>query len=162
MVFVRDMKYFQAFVLLVNAASIADAFRWTLNDFLPPKKVLTFSERYMFSSGNGPPMLEQGSAYINVDANILVYMSKNESAKVGYAVFAAGEGHHHDNLIGICDDTVRSNEWALSVSNIHAVSAEFLEMLTTSGFYIYVAINALQMQQMDHQFLCRLVLLIRY
>ena len=88
----------------------------------------------MFSTGNGPPMLEQGLAYINVDANILVYMTRNESAKVGYAVFAAEEGHHHDNLIGICDDTVRSNEWALSVSNFHAVSAEFLQMLITTAF----------------------------
>lgn len=111
------MKHFLAFLLLVSAAILADAFRWTLNDVLPSKKVLTFSERYMFSTGNGPPMLEQGSAYINVDANIFVYMLKNESAKVGYAVFAAEEGHHHDNLIGICDDSVRSNEWALSVSN---------------------------------------------
>lgn len=81
----------------------------------------------MFPTGNGPPMLEQGQAYINVDANILVYMSKNESAKVGYAVFAAEEGHHHDNLIGICDDTVRSNEWAISVSYNHAVFAIYLD-----------------------------------
>jgi hypothetical protein len=45
----------------------AFAFKWKLSDNLESKKILTFSERYMFASQNGPTMLEQGDSYIEVD-----------------------------------------------------------------------------------------------
>lgn len=102
--------------LLLGVASVS-AFKWHLKDTLPAQKVLTFSERYMFSNENGPPMLEQGAAYIHVDVNVVVYMKKNESAYVGYAVFAAAEDHHHDSLVGICDGDVR-DYWASWVSDM--------------------------------------------
>ena len=102
--------------LLLVILCTANAFKWHLKDTLPAQKVLTFSERYMFSTENGPPMLEQGAAYIHIDVSVLVYMAKNESAYVGYAVFAAAEDHHHDSLMGICDNSVR-DFWASKVSS---------------------------------------------
>ena len=79
-------------------------------------KVLTFSERYMYPTRNGPPMLEQGDAYINVYARAVAYMPVNESTTLSFAVFAAKEDHHHDSLVGMCDNTdIRNNYWANNV-----------------------------------------------
>ena len=111
------MSILQALIIAVAVISTARAFKWQLKDTLPAQKVLTFSERYMFSNENGPPMLEQG-AYIHIDVNVLVYMTKNESAYVGYAVFAADELHHHETFVGMCDNTVRDNYWAQKVGGI--------------------------------------------
>jgi hypothetical protein len=46
------------------------AFKWQIDEALPVGKYFTFSERYMFAQGEGPPMLEQGKAYIDVDLTI--------------------------------------------------------------------------------------------
>lgn len=106
-----------SFLIILSVLLSVQSFKWHLKDTLPPQKVLTFSERYMFSTENGPPMLEQGAAYIHVDANALVYMKVNESALVSYAVFAASEDHHHDSLLGMCDpQQLRENYWASNVS----------------------------------------------
>jgi hypothetical protein len=61
-------------------------------------------------------MLEQGSAYINIDVNAMVYMKVNQSEIVSLAVFAASEDHHHDSLIGMCDQkNLRDNYWASNI-----------------------------------------------
>lgn len=48
----------------------ASGFIWSLDDILIPQKILTLSERYMFASHQGPPLLEQGDAWIKIDATI--------------------------------------------------------------------------------------------
>jgi hypothetical protein len=102
--------------IVVSILLTAHSFKWHLKDNLPAQKVLTFSERYMFSTENGPPMLEQGAAYINIDAYVSVYMAINTSTLVSYAVFAASEDHHHDSLLGMCDNSdLRDNYWAMNV-----------------------------------------------
>jgi hypothetical protein len=56
--------------LAVGLLPLCSAFVWKLTDDLPAKKILTFSERYMFKSHDGPGILEQGDAYIKVDTKV--------------------------------------------------------------------------------------------
>jgi hypothetical protein len=57
-------------VFMTQLLSNGVAFRWHLEETIPTSKYFTFSERFMFASGNGPMMLEQGSSYINVDVTL--------------------------------------------------------------------------------------------
>ena len=62
-------------------------------------------------------MLEQGDAYISIQASVLAYMPMNESTTLSYAIFAAKEDHHHDSLVGMCDnEDIRNNYWANGIS----------------------------------------------
>lgn len=102
------------FVLILLHTSAC--FKWHLTDVLPAKKILTFSERYMFATGNGPTMLEQGDAYIDLNTGVLAYMLVNRSVQVGYAIYASSDKHHHDSLEGICgDQDIQVNSWAENV-----------------------------------------------
>ena len=87
----------------------------------------------MFATGNGPTMLEQGDAYIEVNTNVVAYMLKNKTKNIGYAVYASSEQHHHDSLEGLCGDgqDISSNLWA---ENVFAsrVPTKFLGMVTLS------------------------------
>lgn len=56
-------------VFLVQVALI-HTFEWVMEEELPSHKYFTFSERYMFSSNDGPILLPQGDSYINVDITI--------------------------------------------------------------------------------------------
>ena len=94
------------------------SFKWELTDTLYPRKILTFSERYMFASGNGPAMLNQGKAYIAIDTTVKAFMSLNVSTTIGYATFIALDDHHHDSFEGMCGDRdVRDNYWAINAIN---------------------------------------------
>lgn len=88
----------------------AGAFKWHLTDVLPGNEVLQFSERYMFASGEGPEMLEQDESFIQVDTDLLCYMSVNRSSTIGYAIYATDEGHHHETLRGICNAPPESKD----------------------------------------------------
>ena len=57
-------------VLLLLVIQQSRCFKWHLTDIIPQNKILTFSERYMFQSRNGPTMLEQGDAYVKVNGVI--------------------------------------------------------------------------------------------
>jgi len=106
------------FILIFFAILRASAFKWHLTDKLPPQKILTFSEKYMFATGLGPALLEQGAAYIHVDTTVQTYMSMNRSSLIGYSIFAASEGHFQDNLEGMCGDSdIRLNYWAANVDS---------------------------------------------
>lgn len=97
-----------AVVLLLGCVPVR-AFKWHLTDVLPGNEVLQFSERYMFASGEGPEMLEQGEAYIQVDTDLLCYMSVNRSSTIGYAIYATDEGHHHETLRGMCTASLETS-----------------------------------------------------
>ncbi len=59
------------FVLfLFDSATLSYSFRWHVVEKLETNKYFTFSERYMFASGKGPTLLEQGVAFINIDLNV--------------------------------------------------------------------------------------------
>lgn len=91
-----------------------NAFKWHILDDLPPNEIITFSERYMFKSKEGPELLLQYNSIISIHANIDTIMSKNESSMISYAIFAAAEGHHHDSFEGMCtDNPFADNYWAL-------------------------------------------------
>jgi hypothetical protein len=134
-------------LLLVVASPGCFCFKWHLSDVLPEKKVLTFSERYMFPSRNGPLMLEQGDAYIHVSADVLVYQPLNESAVVSYAVFAATEDHHHDSPLAMCETVEFREKYGYWTSNVmmkrmltsYVSSAEYYDKkLGLNGtYYLY-------------------------
>lgn len=113
------MRSFWGLCLSLSVMKGCLGFKWHLTDILPSKKILTFSERYMFASRNGPPMLEQGDSYIEVGAQVIAYMTLNRSSSVGMAIYASADQHHHDTLEGICgDEDIRVNAWA---SNVYAM-----------------------------------------
>ena len=115
-VFAPRLRPLLALGLLLLQAGPALGFKWHLLDTLPSKKILTFSERYMFATRDGPEMLEEGDSYIEVDAMVTAYMTVNRSSTVGYAVYASADQHHHDTLLGICgDEDIRVNGWASNV-----------------------------------------------
>lgn len=95
-------------------------FIWKLNDDISPSKTLTFSERYMFATNHGPELLQQGDSYIETNAKVIMYMLKNLSYPVAYAVFASSESHHHDALREMCygqnSYIGENNDWASDVS----------------------------------------------
>ena len=93
-------------VMLVNPP-LAFAFKWDIKDTLPPKKIITLSERYMFATKNGPTMLEQGDSYISANAEVTIYMLNNRSTSIALSIVGVGEGHHHDTYQGMCDDRTR-------------------------------------------------------
>lgn len=134
-------------LLVASPPTCVVAFKWHLADVLPEKKVLTFSERYMFPSHNGPLMLEQGEAYIRVKADVLVYQAINESAVVSYAVFAATEDHHHDAPLAMCETMELRDKYGYWTSNVmmkrmmtkYVSSAEYYDkkMGLNGTYYLY-------------------------
>lgn len=46
------------------------AFVWNIDEHVLPDEMLTFTERHMFPSGDGPELMEQGAAYIELAANL--------------------------------------------------------------------------------------------
>lgn len=116
------MKLLRSFFLALTAISTVHAFKWRLKDTLALGHVLRFTEHYMFATENGPPMLEQGAAYIDMDVNILVYTKTNETAHIAYAIFAASEKYHNISLNGLCDNTAtKLNPWATNVSYLRCL-----------------------------------------
>ncbi len=116
--------------VLASLFSRSFGFIWHLTDILPANEVLQFSERYIFASGKGPSVLDQGESYIEIDTDLLCYKSVNRSSTIGYAIYATDEGHHHETLEGICSGLVHtegssrllqsseallSNDWAMNV-----------------------------------------------
>jgi hypothetical protein len=55
---------------------VGSSFRWKVDDLLEPTNILTLSERYMFATNNGPALLEQGEASINIDTKLVVWYAK--------------------------------------------------------------------------------------
>jgi hypothetical protein len=51
---------------LLYLFSTIEGFKWHVNDSITPYSVVTYSERFMFATKNGPTMLQQGESYIHV------------------------------------------------------------------------------------------------
>ena len=114
------MVFLQVFLLLLSAVPKVQASKWHLKKFLEVRHVLSFTEEYMFANENGPPMLEQGSAYIDIDVRSLVYMRRNESTLVAYAIFtASGVENYRTSLEGLCGAQKPWTSWSSNVS-LHA------------------------------------------
>ena len=58
------------FLIALISACVADSFKWRLTDTIPGNEILTFSERYMFSSNRGPTFLPNHAAYIEVTGKV--------------------------------------------------------------------------------------------
>ena len=136
-------------LVILASAEVVWGFIWHLTDILPANEVLQFSERYMFPSGKGPSVLDQGESFIQIDTDLLCYKSVNRSSTIGYAVYATDEGHHHETLEGICSGLVRtegttaerraqsnevllSNDWAMNVVAAQ-VKTEYVGTVTLHG-----------------------------
>ena len=104
-------------LLLLNSHFIASALRYDVNELLLWDKDLTFSESYMFSSENGPAMLEQGESYIELDTSVLITMKVNKTSKVGFAIYTCNEMNSETGLLGLCENTAAvDNDWIDNVS----------------------------------------------
>lgn len=102
-------------------APMIKAFEWPLEEELPAHKYFTFSERYMFADGAGPILLEQGDAYINVDLTVDTYFLHNQTLDIGFAIFAAEDGHEEDEFEGLCDSSIarmQKNQFAHNVETV--------------------------------------------
>jgi hypothetical protein len=112
------MRYFYQFLSLLNASLMVSSFKWTLNENIAKNVAFRCTEGYMFANGNGPPMLEQGAAYINIDARATVYMRSNHSAIVKLAVFAVNQEYHQNNTLPyVCSSDTQEPDWATNVSD---------------------------------------------
>ena len=49
------------------------SFKWKVDDVMQPSNVLTLSERFMFATGDGPALLEDGQSSISVDTKVSVW-----------------------------------------------------------------------------------------
>ena len=111
------MRYFYECLLILNMTLLVKSFKWTLNENLARDGAFRCTEGYMFANGNGPPMLEQGAAYINIDSTATVYMKKNESAILKLAVFAVNqEFYQNSTLPNLCYNDKQAPDWATNVS----------------------------------------------
>ena len=103
------------------------SFKWTLNENIAKNVAFRCTEGYMFANGNGPPMLEQGDAYIKVDANVTVYMKTNESANVKLAVFAVNQEYYQNSTLPyVCSNEKPEPDWATNVSDYKASSSSIV------------------------------------
>jgi hypothetical protein len=120
----------------------AHGFKWHLTDVLPGNELLQFSERYMFASHQGPDILDQEESFIQVDTDLVSYMTVNRSSTIGYAIYATDEAHHHETLIGVCGsyDGVKDgfakgllvNDWAMNVV-ANQVKTRYVGTVTLNG-----------------------------
>lgn len=89
--------------VLLSVLQYSCCFKWHLSDVLPSDKILTFSERYMFATKNGPIILDQGSSYIDIDVNINVYLTEEKTPQVAFVVYSVlEEKHQNDTINGLC------------------------------------------------------------
>jgi hypothetical protein len=58
------MLFFPLFLV----AGVASSFRWHMGEHMEPDQTITFTERHMFASNDGPVMMEQGEAFIEITA----------------------------------------------------------------------------------------------
>jgi hypothetical protein len=126
-----------SFLLLLNSKYIASALRHNVNTHLAWNESFTLSESYMFSSKNGPAIMEQGISYIELDTSVVISMKVNISPKVKYAIFTCDEINSRRKLLGICDksDTNRwigENDWIDNVSLFRLLDTTVLSNLKNS------------------------------
>jgi hypothetical protein len=76
---------------------------------------LKYSENYMFKSNSGPSILEEGDAYIQIDASVLVQTRTNISSDVVFIMYAADNVDRGKTLLGI---TIVHNTYSCNLINI--------------------------------------------
>jgi hypothetical protein len=112
------MRSVISFLLLLNFKYIASALRHSVNTHLAWNESFTLSESYMFSTENGPAIMEQGKSYIELDTSVLITTKVNISPKVKFAIFSCDEINSRRKLDGICDKNVADkNDWIGQNSN---------------------------------------------
>lgn len=52
------------------AVRLCAAFIWSIDEEVMPDQKLTFTERHMFASHEGPELMEDGAAFIEVHADL--------------------------------------------------------------------------------------------
>ena len=109
-------------VVGLTYCQLAFSFIWKLHDDISPTKTITFSERYMFKTNNGPKLLANGDSFIETDVTVTMYMIKNISYNVAFAAFESESEHHHDTLSEMCFGQeyfiATHNKWASDVSHM--------------------------------------------
>ena len=136
------------FFLVSLLLSPSLGFIWHLTDILPSNEVLQFSERYMFPSGKGPGILEQGESWIQIDTDLLCYKTVNRSSTIAYAIYATDEAHHQEPLNGMCSGLIENgkgrernlqdtqsllnNEWSMNVV-ANQVKTSYVGTVTLNG-----------------------------
>lgn len=99
------------------------SFKWDIHESISAQGLMTFSERYMFQSGNGPPIMpDSGDSYIELDINFAVFSKVNSSnIPVAMAIYHADDGYFYENLDDICSpyawDLEFESEWANNIYN---------------------------------------------
>lgn len=111
------MRNFYQLFSVLNASLMVSSFKWTLNENVVKNVPFRCTEGYMFANGNGPPMLEQGAAYINVDATATFYMRSNASAIVKLEIFAVNQEYHQNSILPNACTNNQEPDWATNVSD---------------------------------------------
>ena len=69
-------------------------------DELRAGEVLRYSEHYIYASNSGPSILEQGDAYIEINAIINIKAISPNIPTISLAVYAYDENHKDYSLTG--------------------------------------------------------------
>lgn len=91
-------------LLVINLVSFTSCFEWEVAEDLGTRGMITFSERYMFESKEGPDPLPHDEAYIKIDLSFESKMYKNSSVPLAFAIYKANHGYEAEQLSNICND----------------------------------------------------------
>lgn len=111
------MRSVISLLLLLHSTHIASALRINVNENLPWDKILRASESYMFSSENGPAIMEQGESYIELDTSVVISMKENRTTTVKYAIYTCDEINSQTEITDRCgSELLEHNPWMDNVS----------------------------------------------
>jgi hypothetical protein len=111
------MRSVISFLILLNSNYIVSALRNYVNKHLAWNEYIQMSERYMFSSQNGPAIMEQGESYIELDTSVVISMKVNKTSRVKYAIYTCDQIDSNNELLGKCDnELLERNPWIDNVS----------------------------------------------
>mmetsp|Transcript_18727 Transcript_18727/g.34957 ORF Transcript_18727/g.34957 Transcript_18727/m.34957 type:complete len:510 (+) Transcript_18727:52-1581(+) len=102
------------FILCIVVLPCSNAFVWQVDEELVPLQTLTFSERHMFGTNEGPVILPNKRATIFADLQFDLYLRENRTTGFQYAVYLPDDDHRYTG-IGLCNDDPFSYNWARNI-----------------------------------------------
>ena len=102
-----SFRYNSAYFLLFIMSNLfieSHTFKWALYNSLPPRKIITFSERYIFAGHSGPILLEQGDSYIDPAWLSTWRISTTDPLQLQPAGYGSIDSHFHDASQGTCGE----------------------------------------------------------
>lgn len=72
---------------------LANKFLTFIPGSIEPGEMLRYSEHYMFSTGAGPALLDQGDSYVQIEGYVTALLRVNRTIDVYFVSYACDEPH---------------------------------------------------------------------